>query len=334
MLSIIESKSGIKSAQAILKRTIFREFTGCETRNIGYPGGTTRNARLRTDGTYWYWTGHHRDATIPRNLNFFGLMRDTPSVDISVEVNTPYQGTTGNVAGFFARDIDTNTTYLLHSGSIGGGTPGVGKFSFLTWSGEDVVEAINENGEIRKGVIVMPIDAQAATRSAKRYIDVIAEFKSAVREGITLTDEFRTRKTAYKRYFSEPRGRRNVRGRRGFDYISRHGDVVDALEEWRRGERWGNNYETVKDQLLDLGVTVGNQLREVFEVKTSATRYNLYTALGQLMVHGAEQRCSKYIVLPAIERIPQDVGEAIRRLDINILKFRLSENEVTIEGQL
>jgi hypothetical protein len=86
----------------------------------------------------------------------------------------------------------------------------------------------------------------------------------------------------------------------------------------------------VKNVLIDMGVAVGKKLVEVFEVKTSTTRSDVYSALGQLMVHGTADSCRRVMVLPINEALPSDLVEALARLRIELLRFRLSKKGATI----
>jgi hypothetical protein len=179
MFSLIESKEKIAKSQRKLEATIRRDFKTKAVKNIGYPGGTTSDAKVFTDGSYWYWSSdyHGNDIPNPRRLNWFGLFSSDADLQISVEINTPYEGRNDQVAGFFARDNDTGSIYLLHSGRVGGGTKGVGKAAFLVLCNQRPIEVIDLSGGIKEGVLVMPIKGVAASRSAIRYIDTIARFK-------------------------------------------------------------------------------------------------------------------------------------------------------------
>lgn len=106
MFSLIESKEEIAKAQRKLEAAIRRDFKTKAVKNIGYPGGTTFDAKVFTDGSYWYWSSDHdgEDIPNPRRLNWFGLFRGDADLQISVEINTAYEGRNDQVAGFFARD--------------------------------------------------------------------------------------------------------------------------------------------------------------------------------------------------------------------------------------
>lgn len=332
MFSLIESKEEIARAQRRLETAIRHDFKKKELRNIGYPGGTTSNANVLTDGSYWYWSSDcdGEDIKNPRRLNWFGIFRGDADLQIAVEINTAYEGRNDQVAGFFARDNDTGSIYLLHSGRVGGGTKGVGKAAFLAWSNQRPIEVVDSSGGIREGVVVMPIEGVAASRSAVHYIDIIANFKKAVRAGDLGSPEFQSKKKELDEFFSESRGRRKGKRSEVIDYLSRHGEVVDALYSWRNSNRLPKGGRLVKNVLIDMGVAVADELVEVFEVKTSTARADVYAAIGQLMVHGTSDECRRVIVLPKGELLASDLKDALERLNIELLKFKLDEKAVTI----
>jgi len=332
MFTLIESKEEISKAQRKLEAAIHRDFKTKAVKNIGYPGGTTFDAKVATDGNYWYWSSDHDDEDIPnpRRLNWFGLFRDDADLQISVEINTAYEGRNDQVAGFFARDNDTGAIYLLHSGRVGGGTKGVGKAAFLAWSNQRTIDVVDSSGGVREGVLVMPIEGIVASRSAVRYVDTIASFKQAVRAGDMALPEFQRKKQELDDFFAESRGRRKGQRSGEIDYLSRHGEVVDALYTWRSSSGLPKNGRLVKNVLIDMGVAVGHELVEVFEVKTSTTRSDVYAAIGQLMVHGTSDECRRVVVLPQKEIIAPDLNEALQRLDIELREFKLDEKTATI----
>ncbi len=332
MFSLIESKVEIEKAQRMLESAIHRDFKKKVIKSIGYPGGTTFGAEVVTDGAYWHYSSDHDDAGIPnpRHLNWFGLFKEGTGLQISVEINTVYEGRNDQVAGFFARDNGTGSIYLLHSGRVGGGTKGVGKTAFLAWSNQPIIEVVDSSGGIREGVLVMPVKGIAATRSAVRYIDIISKFKQAVRAGDMETAEFQQKKKELEDFYSESRGRRRGKRSAEIDYLSRHGEVVDALHAWRSSGPLPAGGRLVKNVLIDLGVAVGPEVIEIFEVKTSTTRSDIYAAIGQLMVHGSTVGCRRAIVLPQKEVISSDLKAALQRLNIELLKFKLDEIMATI----
>jgi len=234
-------------------------------------------------------------------------------------------------AGFFARHNKSGRVYLFHSGRVGGGTKGVGKTSFLAWSNHDLVSISDKNGDCRQGVIVMPIDANGSVQSVIRYIDSIISFKEAVRAGDLENPEFKKRVKQYNDFYSEPSGHRAGKRKNKIDYISRHGDVVDALYEWRNNKGLSIKCRIVKNVQIDMAVEEGDDvLAEVYEVKTNAGRTDVYTALGQLMIHSSQNNCKKIIVLPTPVNLPADINNALERLNIEVIEYDLSETKAWI----
>jgi hypothetical protein len=334
MFSLLESKKGIAKAQRKLEATIRRDFTETAVKDIGYPGGTRFDAKVNTDGRHWFWSNDHRgkNGKNARRLNWFGLFQSNADLQISVEINTPYEKRNDRVNGFFGRDSRTGAVYLLHSGRPGGSTKGVGKSTFLAWSDVPLTDVMDSSGDVRSGVVVMPIEGRAATRPATRYVDKVADFKLAVRAGQANTPEVKSKQKLFDDFYAEARGRRKRKRSEEIDYLSRHGDVVDALNTWRNAQSLAKGARSVKNVLFDLGISVGSDLIEVYEVKTSASRSLLYSAIGQLLVHGTADGCQRFIVLPEKEVIAPDLSEAMQRLGIKPLKFRLDKAKATIIG--
>lgn len=332
MFTILESKADIARAQATLEATICRSLPRHETRNIGYPGGTTKDATVYTDGAIWYWAEDHI-APNPRRLNWFGLYASERDLEISVEINTPFAGVNGQIAGFFARDSETRRTYLCHTGRVGGGTKGVHRRAFMAWSNQQPIEALDSAGEHRSGLVVMPIEGSGAVQPAIRYIKLIAAFKQAVRDGLTESQEFKQKVKEFEDFYSEPRGQRTGKRSSTIDYVSRHGEVVDALHAWLTNKGTPHGARLVKNPLIDLGLASRKQLLAVYEVKTSTTRSDLYGAVGQLMVHGAHPTCKRYLVVPNAQPIPVDITEAIRVHGIGVLRFEIDDTGARITSE-
>ena len=83
--------------------------------------------------------------------------------------------------------------------------------------------------------------------------------------------------------------------------------------------------------LIDLGVaTRGDQLVEIYEVKTSADRQSVYTAIGQLFVHGHTPTCKRVMVLPGKDKLAPDLAKAVQRNSIDLMLYDLTETAAVI----
>ena len=106
--------------------------------------------------------------------------------------------------------------------------------------------------------------------------------------------------------------------------------MVDALHAWRNSVGMSAGARLVKNVLIDLGVSVGGNLAEVYEVKTSAVRSDVYTAIGQLLVHGSDAGCRRVIALPEKGNPAKDLQAALDRNAIQVLRFKLKEDAAHI----
>jgi hypothetical protein len=172
MFILLESSEDIAKAERVLVGTMQHQFKRRVFKDIGYPGGTTTDAEVFTDGKYWFHSRDHdsKEYPNPRRLNWFGIYREHAGLEISVEINSAYQGRNDGIAGFFARDADSGIVYLCHSGRVGGGRKGVGKIAFLAWSNLPRIDVFDSKGNVRHGVSVMPIKGTAASKSLVWYI--------------------------------------------------------------------------------------------------------------------------------------------------------------------
>lgn len=331
MFVLVEDRAEIRAAQAELERALLRGLNEEARRDIGWRGNRKRDALLHSDGTYWYWRGNHRNTPIPRRLNWFGMMSEDRGVSISVEVNVPYSGNHPDVSGFFARRVEDNSVFLCHSGSLGGGKLGMKRDAFLAHSHLRPIPVYATGGKSREGLIVMPVKGPAAHAPAISFLERVIEFKQAVDAGETITRDAVEAQKALRAYYDESFGRRRGVHRGGIiDYVSRHGEVVKALHEWRARTRLPTGADLVKNVFLDLGVADGGRMLEAYEVKTAVARSSIYAGIGQLIVHGADDDCRKVLVLPNRPELENDIAEALRRADIEVIRYDAQATEIRI----
>ncbi|MEN7431317.1 hypothetical protein VA599_11190 [Chromobacterium sp. TRC.1.1.SA] len=332
MFILIEDQTEIRKAQSDLEATIGREFPTTAIRDIGWQGGRQPQAKVRSDGTYWFWSSDYKNGVAnPRRLNWFGRTGDGQSVMIAVEVNTPLAGRNDSIAGFFARNTVNGRTYLFHSGRVGGGAKGVKKDALVAWADFELHPIYASDGSHKEGILVMPVAGPGAVRPAIAYVQTIIEFKAAVRNGDTQTSEALKKEQKLRKYFDEFFGRkRGKAAAREIDYISRHGEVVKALRDWRIQKGLATGQRVVKTALLDLGVSQGPNLIEAYEVKTSAVRGDIYTGIGQLIVHSRSHNCSRILVVPADVPLARDLAAALERNNIQLQLYKLTKTQVTL----
>lgn len=168
----------------------------------------------------------------------------------------PTKDATIPLQAFFAKHASSGQIYLFHSGRVGGGAKGVKKDAFVAWSDLQTHPVYARDGSQKEGLLVMPIAARGAALAAVAYVEAIIDFKAAVREGRTETTTAKEKEHQYRAYFDESFGRKKGRASaRDIDYVSRHGEVVKSLSEWRQRKGLARNQQIVKSVLLDLGVS-------------------------------------------------------------------------------
>jgi len=92
------------------------------------------------------------------------------------------------------------------------------------------------------------------------------------------------------KYFDEYAGIGHTKGHGGGRRTVEHGDIVKALESYLSGT--GNSQ---KAQAIDLAV-ISHKHVDLYEVKTSARSTDVYTGVGQLLIHG--EGISEFLNLP------------------------------------
>lgn len=331
MLRLVENNQDKASTQSRFAKSLQAEWKAREDRMIVWRGGSRRR-EIAHNGRIWFTPVRlHKGQKTPRFWNAFGLYhpRSTQNLLITVEVNIPLQTNSKRVAGFFARDDETGMLYVLHDGSIGGGRPGIGREAFLQWSGAQPV-AVQTSTGFRHGIIVTALGRRRVGPNLERFVQTVAAFKIAASSGDTGQLPARGAKT-YSDYFREFSGTKRGKRIAEFEYASRHGEVVHALQEWRKNHNLADSTHEriVKDANIDLGVEdKSGQLVELYEVKTNADRQTLYTAIGQLIVHGGfsmRKTTQLILVIPHSASIPSDVDRAIRQLGIRVLRFEIND---------
>lgn len=327
MLELVERSAEKRETQRLLESNLKKVLKNQGVKNIGYPGGNADH-ELRSNGAGGLWfapSGPRKDNPVPRFWNSFGVYDPGATAqNIVFEANIPAGKNTGWVAGFFARDAETGEAFLMHSGKVGGGGKGVGKTAFLAWASPSLVDVSVGPNRYRSAIVVGNVRDPRLSDRIWKLVQRVAEFKRLAKAGELDTPVFRGRIAAYSRYSREFSGRKTGRRRADIDYVTFHGDVVDKLYVERLG-MLRRDEEIVKTNLIDLGVRRGGDLIELYEVKMSCGRQDLYCALGQIVTHSAgEPGVSRFLVVPAGEVLPPDVDRAIHELGITVRTFRLS----------
>lgn len=330
MLTLVESKKAKIGAHKTFKANLREAWSTREKRRITWRP-SSREMNIFHNGEYWFTSANPvpKDKT-PRYWDPYGKYRENGNLQIAVEINIPTDSNSARVKGFYAIDPETGACYLMHDGGVGGGKTGVGKEAFLAWSHARLLPVTNSEGAPRLGIIVAAIDSGTIGDDVARFVQTTADFKQAVQNGETTTPEALRRQRTYKDYFNEFSGKKKRKRIQEVEYISRHGDIVRALSEWRQ-KIAAQNERIVKNAYIDLGVENDDLLTEIYEVKTSCDRQSLYSAIGQVIVHDDQPRgnCRRFLVLPE-GAVAHDIEEALNRADITVVRYRIDRRGVRL----
>jgi len=308
-----------------------------DRRYIGYPAGGRPNCLIHHNDEVWFWQEKVRPKGKPeRYLNWFGVYQnDHKSLNITLEVNAYCEGKSRRISGFFAKDPVSEDIFLMHNGGIGGGKPGQNKYAFLAWRGTgSLVDVVSSDGNTEKAIAVMAISKKASLTPALAYINEVREYKKLLDESGLEEITHSEKVDQLKAYFKEGAGRRVGKRSSDIDYISYHGHVVDALKAWRNSSGIPNKCSLKKSVFVDLAVSSARKILELYEVKTSARRQDIYTAIGQLMVHDRKGKSLKFLVIPDGKEFAEDLRQTLVRLEIIVIRYKQNKLNFTFEKRL
>jgi hypothetical protein len=333
-LQLLAQRKEKLRAQKALEDCLKRTWPSREQRIVAWRPGSAE-MEITHNGKLWFGSSELSGSdTTPRYWNLFGRYANAGALQIAVEINIATESNDRRVSGFFARDLETNTLCLMHDGGVGGGRRGIGRAAFLEWSSEEVIDVVEDSEcRTRRGILVAVLRSKSAAADLGRFVEKVLAFKDAVVRGETSIEQAPQAQQTYPDYFDEPSGKRRRQRIKELEYISRHGEIVRALRQWRQQSATPSD-RIVKDRYIDLGVQVRGRLTELYEVKTNCERQTLYGAIGQVLVHseGGAESARRFLVLPRGQEIPDDVHRALQRASITLIRFEMTGDRVQIRS--
>src|SRR4029079_3467149 len=131
------------------------------------------------------------------------------------------------------KDSDSGDIFLMHSGKIGGGRPGIGKSAFLAWSKASLIEVSEMNGKTRSGIPIAKLSDHNFAERVWAFVKAVKSFKDDARAGRLDTSAFKRRVQDVDRYRRDFSAHKTSARRVAVDYVTYHGDVVQKLYEER-----------------------------------------------------------------------------------------------------
>lgn len=318
-----------------LAKQLRRTLQYKESREITYPAG-------HHTGTVYFespagtsvraWSPH----IAPDKLLNFVLSADPGStkwIEIAVQLNFPAGTYNRRMAGAFVRD-GSGDIFVAHRGKLTKGNAGLPKDKVFREFAAYAVEAA-DNGKTSRVILIAGLNdpeladrlwefAEEAREVATRLGEELhghgqSQSTSGAPSGGTVIGgpggargadasgqqpaSSAERLLKLRGYFDEYSGEGRTKGHGGGKRTVEHGAVVRALEFLLRSKG-----SSQKAQAIDLAIVATSKV-DLFEVKTSARTTDVYTGVGQLVIHG---ECIKellgltvkrYLVLPGEPKV-------------------------------
>lgn len=285
-----------------------------ESREITYPSGhhTGKVFFEASVGTgIRAWSSRTTESKL-ENYVLSAEPGSTKWIEIAVQLNFPAGIYNRRMAGAFVRD-GRGDIFVAHRGKLTKGNAGLPKDKVFREFAASAVEAA-DNGKTTRVILIAGLNDLALTDRLWEFAEEAREV--ATRLGEELHGDVQSQPTSrassgsqepaspaerllkLRGYFDEYSGEGRTKGHEGGKRTVEHGAVVRALELLLRSKG-----SSQKAQAIDLAIIATSKV-DLFEVKTSARTTDVYTGVGQLVIHGEcikEQlglAVQRYLVLP------------------------------------
>jgi hypothetical protein len=187
------------------------------------------------------------------------------------------------------------------------------------------------DGSGREGILIGAVGDGDTVSRLRAFTEAVARFKELARQGKLLNSTFRKHMKNVDSYTKEFTGEKSGRRSSAFKYVTYHGDVVEAL----RKEAIAQGFRAV-NKPEDLSVWRGNQVVNLYEVKTDTDSQTMFTAIGQLLVYararGKKKPVSLTLVIPAAAPpLKRPIKACLHALGITVRHFQLHERRVLLQ---
>lgn len=334
-----------------------------ESREITYPSG-------HHTGTVYFeepagtsvraWSPH----IAPDKLLNFVLSADPGStkwIEIAVQLNFPAGTYNRRMAGAFVRD-GSGDIFVAHRGKLTKGKAGLPKDQVFREFSAYAVEAA-DNGKTSRVILIAGLKDPELADRLWEFAEEAREVATRLGEELHGTRQSQSTNGApsggsvigglgrassadtggqqpaspaehllkLRGYFEEYSGEGRTKGYGGGKRTVEHGAVVRALELLLRS--MGSSQ---KAQAIDLAIVATSNVN-LFEVKTSARTTDVYTGVGQLVIHG---ECIEELLRLAVKRylvLPGEPKASHRRAisgkaDIKVVTYQKKGSKFQFKG--
>lgn len=315
MLTAITKPSEVRAA---LKRFYARLQSPKFTRHkLGMQGHTTREYKV-----YWHenpglWAVLEESAGGNRSWNCFGTSNPNEAhgtIAISCEINIPHTGMNRRIAGVFARDA-AGIEYVAHSARINSSRKDINKSGLIQSLGTDCVwsDVYWPDAEPMPYIVLSALSDPNLVTHIHKFVRSVERFKNS---GKPADDEANG---SFSPEFAGARAPYTVNAE--IQANSEHGQVVNTLAAELR-ELAGPKILVINNRYTDIILTQGRRPLAAFEVKTSTSLIDIYTAIGQLVYRTADLRTPPAHVAVLPDDLPDDALTRLKRLGLHVCTYR------------
>lgn len=287
---------------------------------LGYQGSSEEQDVYYSE-KFSFWFSTHRNYNRYWNAFGFGTPSKEKNNSITVEINIPYEGINRNIGAAFGFD-NNGEILVLHRGKIGGGKVGVGKKLFFENFRDNPIIADDEGFE-NEFCLIGVLGSKRLLRQVGNFISEIHRIK--IMSPSQAVDFSKLNNFSFT---DEATGRSKVK-RSGTKIIERtHGIVVNKLA--RLIESQGLN--VAKDRNRDLFVHKKGKVVKMFEIKTSSSSQDLYSAVGQLLIYSIPIKNPIDLILVVPDKLSESVATRLEELGIQTLYYQMKNEEPIFEN--
>lgn len=322
-----------------LGKQLRKVFRVSQEREITYPSGhfnSTVYFELDYGDNIRAWSPSSIDNKL-RNFLLSGSPTSSDWMEIDVQLNFPAGDYNRKMAGAFVTDINGDI-FVAHRGKLTKGRAGLKKAKVFREFASRTIEARDGDGSSRL-ILIAALDSPELADRLWEFAEEAREVATRIGAEQDNEAEDETPQSGnspnptpgkkvssvknpmlrLRNYFDEYAGEGHTKGYGGGRRTVEHGDIVRALELKLR-----SSGRSQKAQAIDLAILAEEV--NLFEVKTSAKTTDVYTGVGQLLIHGecihsvTGLPVHRHLVLPTQPR-ESHCEPITKKAGINIITF-------------
>ena len=220
-------------------------------------------------------------------------------------------------------DTTTKETFYCYiEGKIGGGKVGIGKQLFFDNFRGDF-ETANDDGKDTKFCVIGSMNSKHFPQQVSNFVAEVDRIKN-----LTMDNEADFPFLLEFKCTDEHSGISKVK-RKSTGIIERiHGIVVNSLARILED----NGHKIANNRNVDLFIHKRGQIKTIFEIKTSSSTQDLYSAVGQLLIYSipVEGNADLFLVLP--DKLSRPVEKCLYEHGLQIICYTWNNSKPTFQN--